>query len=213
MDHDVAIGVLDDDFPSLSMKDEFLKSFLRKTMEDLQACEEDDFFIVLGTIVSIIDDKWWYLACSCNKSVNDDDDKYYCTSCATYVTDVTPRYKLKLLVCDGYDTTTFICFDAHCRALLNKTCEEMISTSKKTTVESGKRDFDEISAIDQSIEDSEKDFNVYTEGASPYVLSIHLGHGAVKSVDPENKDVDNSPNLSVVKKRRLRMRSVKIEKD
>ncbi|KAJ1395713.1 hypothetical protein SESBI_33164 [Sesbania bispinosa] len=98
MDSDVAIGLLDDDFPSLSMKDEFLKIFPRKTMEDLQACEEDDFFIVLGTIVSIIDDRWWYLVCSCNKSVNDDDDKYYCTSCATYVTDVTPRQVVQIEV-------------------------------------------------------------------------------------------------------------------
>ncbi|KAJ1386317.1 Nucleic acid-binding, OB-fold [Sesbania bispinosa] len=98
VDFDISIGFLDDEFPSLTMKEEFLNSFPRKNLEELQTCEEDGFFIVLGTIVSIIDEQWWY--------------------------------KLKLLLCDPFETATFVLFDSHCRFLLNKSCEEMLALAK-----------------------------------------------------------------------------------
>ncbi|KAJ1412240.1 Nucleic acid-binding, OB-fold [Sesbania bispinosa] len=104
VDSDISIGFLDDEFPSLTMKEEFLNSFPRKNLEELQTCEEDGFFIVLGTIVSIIDEQWWYLACSCNRSVStDDEDKYYCTNCATYVCEVTPRQDCVKKICDDLE--------------------------------------------------------------------------------------------------------------
>ncbi|KAJ1390732.1 hypothetical protein SESBI_37243 [Sesbania bispinosa] len=145
VDSDICIGFLDDDIQSLSMKDEFLNSFPRKNLEELQTCEEDGFFVVLATVLSIIDDHWWYSACSCNRSVTTDDEgQNYCTNCATYVSQVTPRYKLKLLVCDCFETATFILFDSHCRYLLNKSCEEMLSISK---VESSPTFPDELKQI------------------------------------------------------------------
>ncbi|TKY65794.1 hypothetical protein E2542_SST08656 [Spatholobus suberectus] len=64
----VPLGVIEDSKRFVPLKEEFLKQYPRKTIFQLHAAEEDGFFIVLGTIVSVLnDDQWWYVACKCHK--------------------------------------------------------------------------------------------------------------------------------------------------
>ncbi|KAJ1439264.1 microcin C7 immunity protein [Sesbania bispinosa] len=132
MDQDIAIGVLDDDLLPLSSK----------TMETLQVFEEDGFFVVLGIMVSIIDDQWW-----------------------------------------------------------------KCSLDAKTTAELGKRDGN------QFIADTEQGISLSSQGGLSTISFGELSDVAVKNDDDGEKDIDNSNNLSGVKKWRLEMKYLKIEKD
>ncbi|KAJ1423484.1 Nucleic acid-binding, OB-fold [Sesbania bispinosa] len=68
--HEIEVDLAIGDSP-VNIRGDFLNYFSRKTIEALQVCEKDGFFIVLGTITAILEDgKWSYSACSCNKSVN-----------------------------------------------------------------------------------------------------------------------------------------------
>ncbi|KAJ1407467.1 Nucleic acid-binding, OB-fold [Sesbania bispinosa] len=83
----------------VSMKDEFLKLYPKKSVAQLQEMDEDGFFIILAIIDQVIEDGfWWYMACPCMISVSYDDGVPFCEDCDSYVFDLTPRFKLKVEV-------------------------------------------------------------------------------------------------------------------
>ncbi|KAJ1383634.1 hypothetical protein SESBI_43231 [Sesbania bispinosa] len=120
-----------------SPTEEFLIHFPRKSIEDLHITEEEGHFICLGTVEGIVkDDHWWYMACKCHKSVNlNDSGTYYCSGCVAFVSDVTPRYKLKLEVRDHSETAHFMLFDFDAASLLSMSCASIVGDAKVPTLE------------------------------------------------------------------------------
>ncbi|KAJ1386803.1 hypothetical protein SESBI_40494 [Sesbania bispinosa] len=112
-----------------SLREEFISHFPRKTIEDLQLMDEDGCFICLANVDGIVkNDYWWYQACKCHKAVTYDDDtnKYYCTGCEANVSDVTPRFRIRLDVSDITEKDEFVIFDYDAAFLLSKTCASMV---------------------------------------------------------------------------------------
>ena len=73
-------------------------------------------FTVLATIKFLADEMdWFYSACTCNKRAVPDSVAYYCKTCEKRVVNVTPRYKIKVVVVDETDSTTFVIFDRPAR--------------------------------------------------------------------------------------------------
>ncbi|KAJ1438279.1 hypothetical protein SESBI_03180 [Sesbania bispinosa] len=81
-------------------------------------------------------DFWWYMACKCHRSVNaNESGTYYCSSCEGFVTDVTPRYRLKLEVSDVTETAHFVLFYYDVASLLCKSCVSMVGDAKVPSLE------------------------------------------------------------------------------
>ncbi|KAK2440741.1 replication factor A protein [Trifolium repens] len=94
---------------------------------------QESVFIILAEIKSIDDRVWWYQSCKThNIKVSPDADEYYCNKCKMHVSDVVPRYYLKLHVEDETRSATFVMFDKDAYILLNKTCAELVNSVKKS---------------------------------------------------------------------------------
>ncbi|KAJ1389293.1 Nucleic acid-binding, OB-fold [Sesbania bispinosa] len=70
------------------------------------------------------------MACSCMRAVNFGRGYPYCDDCQRVVYDMTPRYKVKILVSDGDDSAHLLMWDSECYSLLNKSCHDMLSDNK-----------------------------------------------------------------------------------
>ncbi|KAJ1377418.1 hypothetical protein SESBI_48918 [Sesbania bispinosa] len=126
---DVVISLIADRAWPVSMSDEFLQLYPRKNAGQLH--EMEGFFIVLATIKEIVEEElWWYTACTCLKAVNFSRGFPYCDDCKRPVFDLSPRYRIKVLVSDGDDCAHFIMFDSECFSLLNKSCRDLLADSK-----------------------------------------------------------------------------------
>ncbi|KAJ1388162.1 hypothetical protein SESBI_39347 [Sesbania bispinosa] len=128
-DTNLPLGVIGDNDRSYTVREEFISVFPRKTIEDLQLTEEDGIFICFGKVDSIVKDgAWWYLSCTCLKAVNlgEDGEGYFCPKCEANVTDVIPRFRLRLEVNDGHEKAHFVIFDSDCETLFSKKCGDMI---------------------------------------------------------------------------------------
>ncbi|KAJ1376352.1 hypothetical protein SESBI_50028 [Sesbania bispinosa] len=129
---EAAVGAIGEGHNDLSMKDDFLGFYPGKTINELHMTEEEGNFIVIATVAAILgDDAWWYSACSCMKAVNEEDGVFFCPVCKANVKEFTPRFKLKIEVFDGDDTTAFILFDQDAQFLLGKTCAEFVAEAKE----------------------------------------------------------------------------------
>ncbi|KAJ1376758.1 hypothetical protein SESBI_49607 [Sesbania bispinosa] len=124
---DVSISTITDRRRAPSMRDEFLKLYPKKSIGQLYDMVEEGFFIIIATISEIVEDfKWWYMACSCMRGVSFVDGVHFCEDCNRHVFYMTPRYKVKLVVCDGNDNAHFILWDLDCYSLVNKTRRQML---------------------------------------------------------------------------------------
>ncbi|KAJ1426332.1 hypothetical protein SESBI_10350 [Sesbania bispinosa] len=124
---EVAISTITDRRRAPSMRDEFLKLYPKKSIGQLYDMLEEGYFIILGSVTEVVEDfKWWYMACSCMKAVCYVQGVPFCKDFQKNVYDMTPRYKVKLLVSDGNDNAHFILWDLDCYSLLNKTCRQML---------------------------------------------------------------------------------------
>ncbi|KAJ1395665.1 hypothetical protein SESBI_33227 [Sesbania bispinosa] len=117
---DFSIGTISDRGRPVCLREEFLKLYPKKSVSQLGS------FVVLGTITEIVEEtSWWYMACTCMKAVSYDPGFPYCDDCKTVLFELTPRYKLKLVVSDGIESAQLIMFDSECFTLLSKPCREM----------------------------------------------------------------------------------------
>ncbi|RYR51402.1 hypothetical protein Ahy_A06g026413 [Arachis hypogaea] len=95
----------------VSLEDDFMRLTRRCTIDELHDKEEGSF-VVFGFVRSIVDEgPWWYSACVCGKSIQPQCGAYYCDFCQHYVTNVTPRYRIKIAVEDDNDMV--VCGDSY----------------------------------------------------------------------------------------------------
>ncbi|KAL4287702.1 hypothetical protein AHAS_Ahas19G0212600 [Arachis hypogaea] len=90
----------------VSLEDDFMRLTRRCTIDELHDNNEEGSFVVFGFVRSIVDEGlWWYSACVCGKSIQPQGGAYYSDFCQHYVTNVTPRYRIKIAVEDdnGHD--------------------------------------------------------------------------------------------------------------
>ncbi|KAJ1383837.1 hypothetical protein SESBI_43046, partial [Sesbania bispinosa] len=95
-------------------------------------------FVVLGTIIEIIQESsWWYMACTCMRAASYEPGFPYCDDCKTVLFELTPRYKLKVVVSDGFESAQLLMFDSECFTFLGKPCKEMVLISQAQGLASG----------------------------------------------------------------------------
>ncbi|XP_052119033.1 uncharacterized protein LOC127739626 [Arachis duranensis] len=89
-------------------------------------------FVIFGFVRSIVDEgPWWYSACVCGKSIQPQDGAYYCDFCQHYVTNVTPKYRIKIAVEDDNEHGVFVLFDREAAYLLKKSCADLFGEVQK----------------------------------------------------------------------------------
>ncbi|QHO23734.1 uncharacterized protein DS421_12g366110 [Arachis hypogaea] len=89
-------------------------------------------FVVLAKIAEIVEDgPWWYSACVCGRGVQAESGIYFCQFCNIHVTNVTPRFRVKVLVEDSTGVCIFVLFDHEASYLLNKTCAQLFEQHLK----------------------------------------------------------------------------------
>ncbi|KAJ1411077.1 hypothetical protein SESBI_21434 [Sesbania bispinosa] len=127
VESDMEISLISQRPRAVSLREEFIKQYPRKTVEQLLQVGEVRNFITMAMITEIVDEKlWWYTACLCLRAVNFDRGYPFCTHCKRIVFNMSPRFKLKVLESDGEDAAHFIMFDAECSLLLKKSCQELL---------------------------------------------------------------------------------------
>ncbi|XLT44325.1 hypothetical protein HN873_036929, partial [Arachis hypogaea] len=74
-------------------------------------------------VLEIVEDgPWWYSVCVCGRGVQAESEVYFCQFCNIHVTNVTPRFRMKVLVEDSTGMSIFVLFDHEASYLLKKTC-------------------------------------------------------------------------------------------
>lgn len=83
----------------LSLEEDFLRTYPKKTLEQLHGTFEDGVFVVYATIGGLVENEdWWYPACKCHRSVYADSGAFYCNGCAKHVFQMIPRYWFLLFI-------------------------------------------------------------------------------------------------------------------
>ncbi|KAL4330438.1 hypothetical protein AHAS_Ahas13G0400100 [Arachis hypogaea] len=112
----------------VSLKDDFMRLTRKCTIKDLQDNNEEGSFIIFGTIQCIVEDGgWWYSACVCGKDIYPQNGAYYCDFCLKHVTNVTPRFKIKITVEDHSGESIFLLFDREASYLHKKSCADLFT--------------------------------------------------------------------------------------
>ncbi|KAL4328967.1 hypothetical protein AHAS_Ahas13G0253000 [Arachis hypogaea] len=92
----------------LSLEDDFMRLTRKCTIEELQDNNQEGSFIIFGAIQGIVEDEgWWYSAC--------------------HITNVTPRFKIKITVEDHIGEGIFLLFDREASYLLKKSCADLFT--------------------------------------------------------------------------------------
>ncbi|XP_029153277.1 replication protein A 70 kDa DNA-binding subunit C [Arachis hypogaea] len=112
----------------VSLEDDFMRLTRKCTIEELQDKNQEGSFIIFGTIQGIVEDGgWWYSACVCGKGIYPQNGAYYCDFCLKHITNVTPRFKVKITVENHSGEGIFLLFDREASYLLNKSCADLFS--------------------------------------------------------------------------------------
>ncbi|AES99245.1 replication factor A protein 1 [Medicago truncatula] len=115
----------------VSLEEDFLRTFPKKTLEQLHSTFEDGVFVVYATIGGLVDhEDWWYPACKCHRSVSADSGAFYCKGCAKHVFQMVPRFRVKVNVSDATNVGVFVVFDGDMQNLLNTPCSSLVSVAK-----------------------------------------------------------------------------------
>ncbi|XP_072073889.1 uncharacterized protein [Arachis hypogaea] len=110
----------------VSLEYDFMRLTKRCTIEELHDNNEEGSFVILGTVRSIVDEgPWWYSACVCEKSIQPQGGAYYCDFCQHYVTNVTPKYRIKIAIEDDNGHGVFVLFDREAAYLFKKSCADL----------------------------------------------------------------------------------------
>nr|XP_029151874.1 replication protein A 70 kDa DNA-binding subunit C isoform X1 [Arachis hypogaea]XP_029151875.1 replication protein A 70 kDa DNA-binding subunit C isoform X1 [Arachis hypogaea]XP_029151876.1 replication protein A 70 kDa DNA-binding subunit C isoform X1 [Arachis hypogaea] len=112
----------------VSLEDDFMRLTRKCTIEELQDKNQEGSFIIFGTIQGIVEDGgWWYSACVCGKGIYPQNGVYYCDFSLKHITNVTPRFKVKITVEDHSGEGIFLLFDREASYLLKKSCADLFS--------------------------------------------------------------------------------------
>ncbi|QHO58728.1 Replication protein A 70 kDa DNA-binding subunit C [Arachis hypogaea] len=112
----------------VSLEDDFMRLTRKCTIEELQDNNEEGSFIIFGTIQGIVEDGgWWYSACVCGKGIYPQNGAYYCDFCLKHITNVTPRFKIKITLQDHSGEGIFLLFDREASYLLKKSCADLFT--------------------------------------------------------------------------------------
>ncbi|XP_020966286.1 uncharacterized protein LOC107615712 [Arachis ipaensis] len=116
----------------VSLEDNFLRLTRRCTIEELHDNNEEGSFVVFGIVRPTVDEgPLWYSACVCGKSIQPQGGAYYCGFCQHYVTNVTPRYRIKIAVEHDNGHGVFVLFDCEAAYLLKKSCADLFGEVQK----------------------------------------------------------------------------------
>ncbi|KAJ1392343.1 hypothetical protein SESBI_35888 [Sesbania bispinosa] len=128
---DVEVRVITPRPRPVSASDEFLKLYPKKRVGELYELTEEGSFIIIGNIMEVVHDgDWWYMACSCMRAVKYGHGMPFCDECKTIVYDLTPRYKIKVMVSDGSDSAHLLMWDNECYSLITRSCRDLLAISK-----------------------------------------------------------------------------------
>ncbi|RYR46947.1 hypothetical protein Ahy_A07g032821 [Arachis hypogaea] len=117
---------------SVSLEDDFMRLTRRSTIDQLHDNKEDGSFVIMGTITDIVEEGcWWYSTCVCGKAVYPESGVYFCDVCIHHVTNVIPRFRLKVAVSDHTEQGIFVLFDRETAYLLKKTCADLFNEVQK----------------------------------------------------------------------------------
>ncbi|XP_025670233.1 uncharacterized protein [Arachis hypogaea] len=117
---------------NIGIEEDFMKLTPRCTVKSLDDNNRAGTFVVLTKIAEIVEDgPWWYSACVCGRSVQAESGIYFCQFCNIHVTNVTPRFRVKMLVEDSTGLSIFVLFDREASYLLNKTCAQLFEQHLK----------------------------------------------------------------------------------
>ncbi|QHN78371.1 Replication factor-A carboxy-terminal domain protein [Arachis hypogaea] len=117
---------------NIRIEEDFMKLTPRCTVKSLDDNNWAGTFVVLAKIAEIVEDSpWWCSACVCGRGVQVESGIYFCQFCNIHVTNVTPRFKVKVLVEDSTGISIFVLFDCEASYLLNKTCAQLFEQHLK----------------------------------------------------------------------------------
>ncbi|XP_072089548.1 replication protein A 70 kDa DNA-binding subunit B-like isoform X1 [Arachis hypogaea] len=117
---------------TISLEDDFMRLTKKSTIDELQENKEDGTFVILGTITDVVEEGcWWYSTCVCGKTIHPESGVYFCDMCMHHVTNVIPRYRLKVVVSDETGQGIFVLFDRETTYLVKKTCADLFNEVHK----------------------------------------------------------------------------------
>ncbi|QHN92810.1 Replication protein A 70 kDa DNA-binding subunit B [Arachis hypogaea] len=117
---------------NIGIEEDFMKLTPRCIVKSLDHNSQAGTFVVLAKIAEIVEDgPWWYSACVCGRGVQAESGIYFCQFCNIHVTNVTPRFRVKVLVEDSTGVSIFVLFDREASYLLNKTCAQLFEQHLK----------------------------------------------------------------------------------
>ncbi|RYR64927.1 hypothetical protein Ahy_A03g010949 [Arachis hypogaea] len=117
---------------NIGIEEDFMKLTPRCTVKLLDDNNRAETFVVLAKIAEIVENgPWWYSACVCGRGVQAESGIYFCQFCNIHVTNVTPKFRVKVLVEDFTGVSIFVLFDREASYLLNKTCAQVFKQHLK----------------------------------------------------------------------------------
>ncbi|MED6162992.1 hypothetical protein PIB30_075740 [Stylosanthes scabra] len=123
---------ISNEFKVVSLEDDFICLTRRCTIDDLQDNNEEGCFVVFGSVRALVDEgPWWYSACFCGRAIQPQGGAYYCDFCGHYVTNVNPRFRVKICVEDETGHGIFVLFDREISFLIKKSCAEDFAEVQK----------------------------------------------------------------------------------
>ncbi|KAL1317190.1 hypothetical protein AAHE18_15G117900 [Arachis hypogaea] len=117
---------------NIGIEEDFMKLTPRCTVKSLDDNNRAGTFVILAKIAEIVEDgPWWYSVCVCGRGVQVESGIYFCQFCNIHVTNVTLRFRVKVLVEDSTSVSIFVLFDREASYLLNKTCAQLFEQHLK----------------------------------------------------------------------------------
>ncbi|XP_052119057.1 replication protein A 70 kDa DNA-binding subunit B-like [Arachis duranensis] len=184
---------------TISLEDDFMRLTKKSTIDELQENKEDGTFVILGTITDVVEEGcWWYSTCVCGKTVHPESGVYFCDMCMHHVTNVIPRYRLKVVVSDETGQGIFVLFDRETTYLVKKTCADLFNEvhkdSKDAPVPVFGPELGETSNT-KCVENTVMSSFLQKEANVAGLDDIHLDMEGVKEVDIQDHSVDSDENV------------------
>ncbi|RYQ91994.1 hypothetical protein Ahy_B09g098067 [Arachis hypogaea] len=175
----------------LSLEDDFMRLTRKCTIEELQDNNQEGSFIIFGAIQGIVEDgSWWYSACVCGKGIYPQNGAYYCDFCLKHITNVTPRFKIKITVEDHTGEGIFLLFDRVASYLLKKSCAYLFTEVQRDASEHD---------LHKSVPCGKADVGIKKESSDSFIKSEKdAGTEFVGLIDGEHGKEEKTPSNDTV---------------